>query len=497
MANFDFLNIWNSLDDEEKKRLQEQAQGGLLSIDEDESGPASQVQGPTLLDTSLPFPAAPSAPAAEPEKQNKTMFGLLDNFVPADDAKREALAMALIQGGGGAMMAGGPSKDPVNFLQAVGAGVSAGAKGYANAREEARKSALQDATLGASKVKLQQAQANRDAVASIGIDPNSDAPMTISQMKALYALYLQNGKYSEANALLERIQQLDDSQRKTGAVLGPDGYELAPGVAQSAEDLSRAKDAGQYTSDRKDYEFGQENPDFRKQKLEEKRAGATNITNGGGSDKQIFDTMLEENKNARQAQQGLKGIYEARQAVESGGVFGAGADTILGLRKVAQLFGVGDPDKITNTETFRSAIAPQVAAVIKQTVGSANISDNDRAFAEKAAGGNIELDEGSIKRLLDIMERANKEIINQYNSKVDTVYPGDNDGFKRERAVLGGVTVPDYKPAEKPSRLLDIGSDGKPAGASGDIPTVNTPEERAKIKSGQRFMFRGKIYTQP
>ncbi|CDZ29422.1 Hypothetical protein NGAL_HAMBI490_42880 [Neorhizobium galegae bv. officinalis] len=474
MANFDFLSMWQSLTDEDKKKLQEQAQGGLLNVDQSAQAPA-----PALLDTSAP---------AEPEK-NRTMFGLLDGIVPQDDEKRQALAMALIQGGAGAMMAGGPSRDPMNFGSVLGAGIGAAAKGYGDARKDGLEERLTNAKLGANQIKLQRDQANKDAVAAIGVDPTGNGPMSVSQMKALYKLYLDNGEFSAANALLERIQQLDDSQRKNGALLGPNGYELAPGVAESAEDLSRAKDAGQYTSDRKDYEFGLEDPKFRQEQIDLKRAGATNITNGGGSDKQIFDTMLAENEKARQAQNGLKGIYEARNAVESGGVFGAGADQFLGLRKIGQLIGVGDVDKITNTETFRSAIAPQVSAMLKMTVGSANISNSDREFAEKAAGGSIQLDETSITRLLDIMERGNKDLITSYNSKLDTVYPGDNDTFKRERSVLGGVSVPEYTRPEKKSNLLDIGEDGKVSRPVETPPAaITTVEDYNKLPSGASYI---------
>jgi hypothetical protein len=127
---------------------------------------------------------------------------------------------------------------------------------------------------------------------------------------------------------------------------------------------------------------------------------------GGGTDKQIFDTIEADAKDARAAVTGLQAIQEARKAVAGGAIFGAGADTRLGLQKVGSLLGVVNPEKIQNTETFRAAIAPQVAAMLKATVGTAQISNTDREFAEKAAGGNISLDEGSVKRLLTIMEKA-------------------------------------------------------------------------------------------
>ena len=195
--------------------------------------------------------------------------------------------------------------------------------------------------------------------------------------------------------------------------------------------------------------------DFMKQKAE---AGATKVstsnnitTGGGGSDKQIFDTVDESYKAARTAATGLAGLSEAKKALDGGIVSGAGADARLGLQKVGAFLGVSDPTSIQNTETFRAAIAPQVAAMIKSTVGTANISNSDREFAEKAAGGNINLDAGSIRRLVDIMERAGSAIVKGHNERLDAVYPNDPK-FKRERALFGvPMQAPPSTAAPQPS----------------------------------------------
>jgi hypothetical protein len=178
------------------------------------------------------------------------------------------------------------------------------------------------------------------------------------------------------------------------------------------------------------------------------------INPGGANDKQIFDAVTEDAKDARAAVTGLQAIQEARKAVAGGAIFGAGADTRLGLQKVGSLLGVVNPEKIQNTETFRSAIAPQVAAMLKATVGTAQISNTDREFAEKAAGGNISLDEGTVKRLLTIMEKAGRGRVDAYNKRLNEVYPDAPDGkFRRERAVLGlsGVPEPTVEPEAVPA----------------------------------------------
>jgi hypothetical protein len=169
---------------------------------------------------------------------------------------------------------------------------------------------------------------------------------------------------------------------------------------------------------------------------------------GGGTDAQIYTSMSEAAKGAQAAATGLQSLQEAKNAVQGGIISGAAADTRLGLQKVAALFGAGDTDRIVNTETFRSAIAPQVSAMLKSTVGTTQISNADREFAEKAAGGSISLDSRSISKLIDIMERGNRGILDQYGKQLDAVYP-DNGKFTRERALFG-IRQPEARPTTPP-----------------------------------------------
>lgn len=188
---------------------------------------------------------------------------------------------------------------------------------------------------------------------------------------------------------------------------------------------------------------GQQPMPYNDWSLQNTKAGATQFNMGGGSDKQVFDVMNEGAVSARAAASGLRALKEARAAIQQGGIFGAGADMRLGLAKLGTYFGL-DPSQVVNTETFRSAIAPQVAAVMKATVGSSQISNTDREFAEKAAGGNINLDQNSITRLLDIMERGSNDIISTHQSRLNAVYP-DQPEYRRERALFG-VQMPEFQP---------------------------------------------------
>jgi hypothetical protein len=187
------------------------------------------------------------------------------------------------------------------------------------------------------------------------------------------------------------------------------------------------------------------------------RDSATNVTTnvGGGTDKQIFDEMVDRSKAARATAQGLTAIRNSREAIENGAITGFRADDRLSLQKAAKYFGVplSEAGKIENSEVFKAAIAPQVASVLKATVGNANISDSDRKFAERAAGGALDLDEASIKRLLDIMERASTSHLQQHQETLDALYP-DPEKHKRERALFGVRVTEGGKPAGKTSSGL-------------------------------------------
>jgi hypothetical protein len=289
------------------------------------------------------------------------------------------------------------------------------------------------------------------------VEPNSAA----LEQRAQRAVEAANrGGISTRIAALTKVlsnPHLPDSQRQVGLAFLKEAIDQAK-VPDSAKEflwargngLTQARTPAEYEREKKgppteiqEFEYGQRNPAFAARQLELKRAGAQNINVGGGSDKQIFDTMGESATAARAASTGLAALREARAAVDAGIVSGAGADFNLTMRRAAAALGA-DASKVVNTETFRSAIAPQIAAVMKATVGSTQISNADREFAEKAAGGSITLNEGSIRRLLDIMERANMGLIETHQRRLNAVYP-ETGNFGRERALFS-VDAPARSP---------------------------------------------------
>lgn len=171
-----------------------------------------------------------------------------------------------------------------------------------------------------------------------------------------------------------------------------------------------------------------------------KKAGAstTTLDMGGSNDKQVSDIMAERYKTVQGAVAGVRALREAKKAILDGAITGPWANERLMLSKLGAAVGLNvAPEKIANTEVFRSAMATQVAAMIKNTTGSTQVSDGDRKFAAEAAGGQIELNEAAILRLIDIGERSNAQIIDDYQARLDAVYPDSEDpGVKRSRSLF-------------------------------------------------------------
>ena len=136
----------------------------------------------------------------------------------------------------------------------------------------------------------------------------------------------------------------------------------------------------------------------------------------------LKDNILPEIKtsmdSAKAAKDEISAIHRAREQLDAaGGIFSGSASEIrLKIAKAAELIGVPNADKIANTEAFSAAIGSRVLALVKGLGSGAGISNADRAFAERMAGGNIDLNETSIRKILEIGERAARSKIDTHNT---------------------------------------------------------------------------------
>ena len=137
--------------------------------------------------------------------------------------------------------------------------------------------------------------------------------------------------------------------------------------------------------------------------------------------KSILPKLDKSQETATAARDEIQAIHRSREQLDApGGIFsGSAADIRLKVAKVAEFLGVPNADKISNTESFGAAIGSRTLSLVKGLGAGAGISNADRDFAAAMAGGNIKLDEKSIRRILDIGEKAARVRIDQHNSLTD------------------------------------------------------------------------------
>lgn len=146
-------------------------------------------------------------------------------------------------------------------------------------------------------------------------------------------------------------------------------------------------------------------------------------------------------KSAAAAPQLISSIHEARRALDSGAITGAGADQRLFLAKIGTALGLPS-EAVANTETARAALGAQVLESAK-TLG-ANPSNADRDYIEKVKGGSIKLDEGSMRRLLDMQEKWARDGVKRANDMGEKMVQTDPEKLGRFKSLMTFSEPPAY-----------------------------------------------------
>jgi len=125
---------------------------------------------------------------------------------------------------------------------------------------------------------------------------------------------------------------------------------------------------------------------------------------------------------ARDAASIIDTIHQGRKLLDSGAITGIGATYVTKFGQGLQQLGFSEKsDAVANTQAFTSLMAGNVAKHIKEFGAGTGLSDADREYAIKMAGGDVTLDESSIRKILDINERAARNIIKLHNKSVTGV----------------------------------------------------------------------------
>ena len=126
--------------------------------------------------------------------------------------------------------------------------------------------------------------------------------------------------------------------------------------------------------------------------------------------------LTELKKSALEAVKSKKILGEGLVLVNSGIYTGAAANVKLQFNKWLQEAGIKVGNTTAaNTEAYAGLMGLQVGQVIQAFGRGTGLSDADRDYAQKIAGGEITLTEESLRKLLDINKRLADFTISEYN----------------------------------------------------------------------------------
>ena len=138
----------------------------------------------------------------------------------------------------------------------------------------------------------------------------------------------------------------------------------------------------------------------------------------------MTDNFLELNAQAQTAEKILRINRDSMEVLDKGIVSGFTAPIQLEVMRIGKAMGIlpeDMEDKVAATELFMISRAKQVLPLIKALGSGTAISDKDREFIEKVVGGNIALDEKTIREVIRIESQVAMDAINANNSALDTL----------------------------------------------------------------------------
>ncbi len=140
---------------------------------------------------------------------------------------------------------------------------------------------------------------------------------------------------------------------------------------------------------------------------------------GRGQGKSILDNRIV----AQDAAAIIDTVNTGRDILKGKIITGAGADFLVNFNQALKTAGVdfGYADAAANSQAYAANMAQNVGRIIKQFGAGTGLSDADRQYAEKMAGGKITLDAKALNKILDINERAARSVITRHNKDVEGI----------------------------------------------------------------------------
>lgn len=198
------------------------------------------------------------------------------------------------------------------------------------------------------------------------------------------------------------------------------------------------------TDDTREYEFyvrglppGEKPLSFLEWQTKKRSAGATRVSTTnvlpGGQSKflESFGSELGKDLVARRTQIMDRTVANVGSSVQRAtdiakAFTGLGADVVL---TAARLTGIA-PEKVKATQSYFANTAKEVGEIITMFGAGTGLSDADREYALAAAGGNITMTAGALRRIMRINAEARRNVIQNYLDEVDELKQ-DNPEFAK------------------------------------------------------------------
>ncbi len=306
----------------------------------------------------------------------------------------------------------------------------------------------------------------------------SDNPLDVEEAGKIY---LQNNQEGAASAAFARATKMrDDAQQGSRddalrfnlsqLLVDPDNSQSASLAVQLGGDPIQVRELMDYGRDSKskfgkiaeDLGFTRGTPEFtsKVQELLRSDLGGIKIINNLGEAPSAFEKEFGKQAGADFNVQWT----EARQAASNAEVFkqsinllnsnelivGVGGNFLLGMSKILAKTGAIGSDNVEATEAYLKNQGNIVGQVIKQFGSGTGLSDQDRKYAEGIAAGSIELNEGSIVKLINLQRKYTISGIERFNSRLSEV---ESPGV---HSVAKPIPMPEI-PIAMPKDVVSIG----------------------------------------
>jgi hypothetical protein len=162
---------------------------------------------------------------------------------------------------------------------------------------------------------------------------------------------------------------------------------------------------------------------------------ATASTGVNPYNKKMAEDFFKSKEKVPTALKSLRNLETMEGLLDEGMMTGSMSDVQLTVGNFLKKTGLWDDKNglVKNTQTYFSATAKETANIIKDFGAGTGLSDADREYALKAAGGDITMDEEALRNIIKINRVATINTIANWNQEVDlqdeTLLP-NRDRFK-------------------------------------------------------------------